>query len=97
MRIPSLAIVATSALLTLTAVGTASAQVVLSQTRVVSNGFETCRSSRQTEIGPFGAASQSARVCRSNFGGLGLGGGLGGVGLGGGGFGGGGININVRF
>ncbi len=92
MRIRSLAIVATSALLTLTAVGTASADVV-------------CRSTRRTEIGPFGAASQSARVC-SNVGGLGFGGGLGGggLGLGGGGLGfggfghhGGGIHINIRL
>jgi hypothetical protein len=79
----ALAIAAATALLSLTAVESASALVV-SQTRVVSNGFTTCRVSRQTAIGPFGAASQSARVCRSNFGRLGLGGGGLGLGLGGG-------------
>jgi hypothetical protein len=96
MRNRILAIGAASALFSVIAVGSASAQVVLSQSGVVSNGFTTCRVARQTAIGPFGASTQSARVCRSNFGGLGLGG-FGGGGLGLGGFGGPGININVRF
>ena len=95
------AIGAAGALLSVIAAGSASAQVVLSQSGVVSNGFTTCRVAKQTAIGPFGAATQSSRVCRSNLG-LGLGGfgggGLGLGGFGGGGFGGGGgININVRF
>ena len=125
MRNRYLTIVAASALLTLTAVGTASAQVVVSSSRGPSgegtgaggqytladiqgaligggdgkvlggNGFD--RLSRQTEIGPFCAASQSAPMCRSNFGGLGIAGlGGGGLGFGGGGFGGDGIHINVH-
>jgi hypothetical protein len=124
MRNRCLAIVAASALLTLTAVGTASAQVVVSSSRGPSGegtgtgpvfrapqsleeapeelskatpgtgagGQYTLAdiqgaligsgdgSSRQTEIGPFCAALQSARVCRLNFGGLGI------AGLGGGHF-----------
>jgi hypothetical protein len=118
MRNRYLAIVAASALLTLTAVGTASAQVVVSSSRGPSGAGPVFRppqsleeapeelskampgtgaggqytladiqgaligsgdgSSRQTEIGPFCAASQSARVCRLNFGVLGIAG-LGGV------------------
>jgi hypothetical protein len=59
------------------------------------NGFD--RSSRQTGIVPFCAASQSAPMCRSNFGGLGIAGlGGGGLGFGGGGFGGGGIHTEVH-
>ena len=90
MRNRYLTIVAASALLTLTAVGTASAQVVVSSSRGPSGegtgagGQYTLAdiqgaligsgdaSSRQTEIGPFCAASQSARVCRFYFGGLGI-------------------------
>jgi exo-beta-1,3-glucanase (GH17 family) len=67
MRNRCLAIVAASALLTLTAVGTASAQVVVSSSRIVSNGFTTCRLSRQTDIGPLGSASQSCASGRGFF------------------------------
>jgi hypothetical protein len=94
MRNRILAIAAAGALLTLTAVSSASAQVVTTQSRIVSDGFTTCRIDRQTAAGPFGASSQSRRICRSNvgFGGGGLGlGGFGGGGFGGGGFGGGGF------
>ena len=102
MRIRSLAIVATSALLTLTAIGTASAQVVTTQSRIVSDGFTTCKTVRQTASDSSGSSSSvSKRVCRSDMGfpgpspigGLGGGGGFGG----GGGRGGGGININLHF
>jgi len=104
MRIRSLAIVATSALLTLTAVGTASAQVVTTQSRIVSDGFTTCKTVKQTSSDSSGSSSVSKRVCRSDMGfpgpspigGLGGGGGFGGGG-GLGGRGGGGININVHF
>src|SRR6476619_4773980 len=105
MRNRSLAIFATSALLTLTAVGTVSAQVVTTQSRIVSDGFTTCKTVKQTASGPQGSSSVSKRVCRSDMGfpgpspsgGLGGGGGFGGGGgLGGGvglgGRGGGGIN-----
>jgi hypothetical protein len=95
MRNRILAIVAASAFISLTAVGTASADVVVSSSKVVSNGFTTCRSTRQTDIGPLGSASQRTKVCSSNLGGgVGFGGGgLGGVGFGGGGFGGGGLGF----
>jgi hypothetical protein len=99
MRNWSLAI-ATSALLTLTAAGSASAQD--------SDGFTTCKTVKQTSSGPFGTTSQSKKVCRSDGGfpdshdvgfpgshhGGGLGGGLGGGGLGGGG---GGIHIDLHL
>src|SRR5262245_16827681 len=95
MRIQSLAIVATSALLTLTAVVTASAQVVTTQSRIDSDGLTTCKSVKQTSSGPFGSSSVSKRVCSSGMGFPGPSpvGGLGG----GGGRGGGGININVQL
>ncbi len=109
MRIRSLAIVATSALLTLTAVGTASAQVVTTQSRIVSDGFTTCKTVKQTSSDSSGSSSVSKRVCRSDMGFPGpshvggLGGGCdfarcgGGLGGGLGGRGGGGININLHF
>ena len=99
MRIRSLAIVATSALLTLTAVGTASAQVVTTQSRIDSDGFTTCKTVKQTSSGPFGTTSESRRVCRSENGGFPGPSPVGGLGGGGGfgGRGGGGININVHF
>jgi hypothetical protein len=100
MRKRALVIAAATALISLAAVESASA-VVITQTQTVSNGFTTCRTVRQTALGPLGSASQSARVCRSNFGGVGFGGGgLGLGGFGGGGFGGGsggGLHINVHF
>ena len=68
MRIRSLAIVATSALLTLTAVGTASAHVVTTQSRIDSDGFTTCKTLKQTSSGPFGTSSVSKRVCRPDMG-----------------------------
>ena len=89
MRIRSLAIVATSALLTLTAVGTASAQVVTTQSRIVSDGFTTCKTVRQTASGPQGSSSVSKRVCRSDVGFPGPSP-IGGLGCGG-------ININLHF
>ena len=112
MRNRSLAIFATSALLTLTAVGTASAQVVTTQSRIVSDGFTTCKTVKQTSSDSSGSSSSVfKRVCRSDMGfpgpshvlgGCGdfarCGGGGGGGGFGGGGGrGGGGININLHF
>jgi hypothetical protein len=96
MRKRALVIAVATALISLAAVESASA-VVITQTQTV-NGFTTCRTVRQTAVGPLGSASQSARVCRSNFGGVGFGGGgLGLGGFGGGGFGGGGLHIDVHF
>jgi hypothetical protein len=60
MRNWSLAI-ATSALLTLTAAESASAQVVATQSQIDSNGFTTCKTVKQT------TTSQSKRVCRSHI------------------------------
>ncbi len=85
MRNRILAIVAASAFISLTAVGTASADVVVSSSKVVSNGFTTCRSTCQTDIGPLGSASQRTKVCSSNLGGGGVG------------FGGGGLALQLRF
>ena len=97
MRVRSLAIVATSALLTLTAVGTASAQVMTTQSRIDSDGFTTCKTVKQTSSGPLGSSSVSSGsvVQTWDFPGPSPVGGLGGGGFGG--RGGGGININVHF
>jgi hypothetical protein len=72
------AVLAASAVLSLAAVESASAEVI-TQTKTVSDGFTTCRAVKQTQIGPFGSSSQTSKVCRQNVG-------LGGGGLGVGGF-----------
>ena len=69
MRIQSLAIVATSALLTLTAVGTASAQVVTTQSRTDSDGFTTCQTVKQSSSDSSGnSSSVFKKVCHSDMG-----------------------------
>jgi hypothetical protein len=55
MRKRALVIAAATALISLAAVESASA-VVITQTQTVSNGFTTCRTVRQTALGPLGSA-----------------------------------------
>lgn len=71
MRIRTLALalaLAVGATFSGAAVEPASAGVFISQKKVISNGFRTCKFVRQTAIGTFGGfAHRSVAVCRSAF------------------------------